>query len=488
MYMDNQRQKRILYVTPPYHCGVVEVAGTWPPLSFVPLAAQAEKAGWHAEIYDAMSLRDDHEAIAKKLATMEFDVLAVSSITPTFPDASEVCRTAKKVNPDCMTLMGGVHPTFMAEEVLTREEHVDYVLAGEGELPMHDFLANFDDLKERHATKNLVYRGDFGITRNPRYPLMENIDDLPMAWHLLDWDMYTYFVIPGSRLGAISTSRGCNHTCTFCSQQKFWEQSWRGRSAKSVVAEMVHLHNEYGTDVFLFTDEYPTKDAERWEEMIDLIIAADLNSYILMETRVEDIVRDEAILPKYRKAGIIHIYVGAEATDQEVLDKINKEITIDDSRRAIELIAKHGMISETSFVLGFPDETKESVEKTLKAAKEFSPDFGHFLAITPWPYAELWDEYYEYIEDFDYRNYNLIEPVIKPINMTRAEIDMAIITCYGKFYMPKMKEFMLVKDKFRREYLLRSTKLIMQSSFLVKKFARLGIDPRQAMRDVMGKD
>jgi anaerobic magnesium-protoporphyrin IX monomethyl ester cyclase len=251
---------------------------------------------------------------------------------------------------------------------------------------------------------------------------------------------------------------------------------------------MVHLHDEYGIDVFLFTDEYPTKDAERWEEMIDLIIAADINSYILMETRVEDIVRDEAILPKYRKAGIVHIYVGAEATDQETLDQINKEITIDESRRAIELIAEHDMISETSFVLGFPEETKESVDKTLKAARDFNPDFGHFLAITPWPYAELWDEYYDHIEDFDYRNYNLIEPVIKPINMTRAEIDMAIITCYGKFYMPKMKEFMMVKSKFRREYLLRSTKMIMQSSFLVKKFARLGIDPVQAMRDVMGKD
>ena len=53
--------------------------------------------------------------------------------------------------------------------------------------------------------------------------------------------------------------------------------------------------------------------------------------------------------------------------------------------------------------------------------------------------------------------------------------------------MPKMKEFMTVKSKFRRDYLLRSTKMIMQSSFLVKKFARLGIDPRKAMKDVMGR-
>jgi len=477
----------IVFVTPPYHCGVVEVAGTWPPLSFVPLAAQAEKAGWNARIYDAMSLRHDHKEIAATLAEMEFDILAVSSITPTYPDAAEVCRTAKRVRPDCTTLMGGVHPTFMADEVLLKDPQVDYILAGEGELPMFHFLSSFDDPKARHATPNLIYRGDFGVTRNPRLSLMEDWDDLPMAWHLLDWELYTYFPFPGSRLGAISTSRGCNHECTFCSQQKFWDKTWRGRSAKSVVSEMTHLHEEYGVDVFLFTDEYPTKDGERWAELVDRIIAADLNSYILMETRVEDIVRDEAILPKYRQAGIVHIYVGAEATDQETLDQINKEISVDESRRAIQLIAEHDMISETSFVLGFPDETQESIDKTLKAAREFNPDFAHFLAITPWPYADLWDEYQEYIEDFDYRNYNLIEPVIKPKNMTRKEIDMAIITCYGKFYMPKMKEFMTVKSKFRRDYLLRSTKMIMQSSFLVKKFARLGIDPRKAMKDVMGR-
>ena len=65
-----ENKKRILFVTPPYHCGVVEVAGTWPPLTFVPLAAQAERAGWEAQIYDAMSLRHDHEKIAEHLGRM----------------------------------------------------------------------------------------------------------------------------------------------------------------------------------------------------------------------------------------------------------------------------------------------------------------------------------------------------------------------------------------------------------------------------------
>ena len=143
------------------------------------------------------------------------------------------------------------------------------------------------------------------------------------------------------------------------------------------------------------------------------------------------------------------------------------------------------MISETSFVLGFPDETQESVDRTLELAREFNPDFAHFLAITPWPYADLYREYDRLIVDRDYRNYNLIEPIIKPHAMTLRDIDRAIIDCYRRFYVPKMITYQREKSRFRRDYLLKSAKLIMGSSFLIKKFARLGIDPRVVMKDMM---
>jgi len=331
----------------------------------------------------------------------------------------------------------------------------------------------------------LVYRDGDSIKRNRSLRLIDDLDELPTDWSILDWDLYKYYVIPGSKLGSISTSRGCNHGCTFCSQQRFWQKTWRARKPKALVDEIKLLHDSRGVNVFLLTDEYPTRDHHRWEEFLDRLIAERLDIYLLMETRVEDIVRDEQILPKYRQAGIVHIYVGAEATDQATLDRINKEIDVSESRYAIELIAKHGMISETSFVLGFPEETEESIELTFQQAREFNPDFAHFLAITPWPYAEIYDEMHEHIEDWDYRNYNLIEPVIKPMAMSRRDVDRAIIDCYRRFYMPKMIEFHAVKDPFRRDYLLRSTKMIMKSSFLIKKFARLGVNPVQMMKDVM---
>ena len=105
---------------------------------------------------------------------------------------------------------------------------------------------------------------------------------------------------------------------------------------------------------------------------------------------------------------------------------------------------------------------------------------AHFLAITPWPYSDLYDDVREHIEVRDYSRYNLIEPIIRPNSMTLREIDEAIIRCYRDFYMPKMADFMAFPDKFRRDYMLSSMKLIMKSSFIVEKLGRLGMPEAMA--------
>ncbi len=468
--------KKILFITPPYHCGVVEVAGRWVPLTFVYLAGSVREAGFEPVIYDAMTKRHGFHEIERAIRENKPDFVATTAITSTVTDALGVLRVAKEVNPGIVTIIGGVHPTFLFEEVLD-SAFVDYVVREEGEETLSELLSTIRAGKKTQKVRGIAYRNGQEIIATPPRPFIRDLDRLARAWDLIDWRDYTYFVIPGSRLAAVSTSRGCSHNCTFCSQQKFWHQSWRGRRPESVVAELEHLKKTYNVNVFLIPDEYPTRSGERWERLLDLLRERCLGIYLLMETRAEDIIRDKDILWKYKEAGVVHIYIGIEATDQKTLDLIRKDVNVETGREAIRLIHEHGMITETSFILGFPHETKETVKKTLALSKIYNPDFAHYLALAAWPYSDMYKEIEPYIVERDYRKYNLIDPVIKPDRMSLKQIDRAIIDSYRSFYMGKLKEIVLMKDEFKRRYLLSSMKLIMNSSFIVDKLGSLGEMP-----------
>jgi anaerobic magnesium-protoporphyrin IX monomethyl ester cyclase len=348
---------------------------------------------------------------------------------------------------------------------------VDYVVVGEGERTFPELLDCLAAKDDPRKVPGLAFVRDGAIVRTAPRPRLERLDGLPVAHDLLDWPLYTYFVKPGSRLGAVSTSRGCGFACSFCSQTQFWEKSWRARDPRCVADEIAMLRRTHGADVVLLTDEYPTSDPARWEALLDRLIELDLGVDLLMETRVQDIVRDRALLPKYRRAGVVHVYVGIEATDQATLDLVHKEMAVDESREALRLLDQHDLISETSFVLGLPGETPEHVKETLSLAKAYDPDFAHFLAIAPWPYAAMWTELEPHVATRDYRRYNLIDPVVKPVAMTLGQVDDAIIDCYRSFYMDKARSLLGMPAGHRRDYLLRSMKLIMTSSFVRKKMA-----------------
>jgi anaerobic magnesium-protoporphyrin IX monomethyl ester cyclase len=484
--------RTILFVTPPYHCGVVEVAGRWMPLGLVYLAAAARRAGWTPLIYDAMTKNHDHATIRKRIESLKPDCVATTSITATYPDAVEVLRGAKEILPDVITVLGGVHPTFMHREILEQvPDVVDYVVRGEGEETLEELLVRIATEKDPDDVRGLAFCRDSEIVATRPRPFAQNIELPHEEWDLLDWQDYVYFVIPKSRLAVISTSRGCSFDCTFCSQQKFWKQSWRGRSPELAAQEVLDLHRRYGANVFLIADEYPTESQERWLEFLDRLIAARFDGYLLMETRAADIVRDAPFLERYRRAGVVHVYVGLEATDQTTLDVIKKKLDLDESTECLRLLRDHGMVSETAFVLGFPWENHESIRATLELSRRYDPDFAHYLAITPWPYADIYEEMKPHIAVHDYSQYNLIDPIVKPEGMTLAQIDRAIVNCYREFYMGKLDQLARERDAFRRRYLLTSMHLMMRSSFLKKKMGSLGripVEVERLLRRLKGND
>ena len=180
---------------------------------------------------------------------------------------------------------------------------------------------------------------------------------------------------------------------------------------------------------------------------------------------MDDILRDADLLPRYRQAGIEHIYVGVESVNQRTLDVFKKDFKVEQGRRAIELINQNNIVSETSFVMGMPDETVEDMQRTVELAKFFDPDMAFFLAITPWPYADLYKDVKEHIATHDYRKYNLVEPVIKPVSMTLDEVRTQLFRGFREFYMGKMQRIHTMPP-WKQEFMKTLMKLLMEHSYL----------------------
>jgi len=466
------RPVRLLLVTPPYHAGVVESAGVWMNLGYAYLAGHARAAGAEVVIYDAMSLQHGHEQIAARIEEVRPDIVGVGAITAMEPDAREICQTAKRIDPSIMTVLGGVHPTFCWRDLLTNDASVDIVVCGEGEETIADLVrarANGGDIGK---IAGIAYR-DHGMPRKTRpRRFSRDLDSLVAAWDLIDWPSYYYRPSPEGRFGIVSSSRGCQHACSFCSQQKFWEQTWRARDAAAFVDELEFLRDTYDVRVVMFSDETPTVSRRRWETILELLIERKVGTEILMETRVDDILRDADIMDKYAAAGISHIYVGVEAVDQETLDLYNKETKVAQSKQAIDLINEHGMISETSFVLGGPNETVESVARTLELAKWYAPDMAFFLAITPWPYADIYPDLAPHIATHDFRKYNLVEPVIKPKHLSLFEMNLELMKATGHFFHDKF-EHLDDLAPHKREYMVDVLRLLIEHSYLGKEMAAM---------------
>lgn len=464
-----------MLITPPYHSGVVECAGTWLNLGFVYIAGELRKGGYEVYYYDAMSKFHGHEEIKKHIYEINPDFVATTAFTASINDALRVLESAKEIRPDIITFLGNVHPTFCYEEILKGSHRiVDFIIKGEGEETLLELLECIEAGDDPKKVEGIAFYRD-GVIATRERPYIMDLDSLSPAWDMVEWDLYSYKTKPGSTLAIVSSSRGCKQRCSFCSQQLFWKRSWRGRSPENFVSELEGLRKNYGVDVAMICDEIPTLDRDRWIRILDLLIERDLGMDLLLETRVDDILRDEDIMEKYRKAGITHIYVGVESINQATLDMFKKEIKVEDSKRAIEIINRYDIISETSFVLGMPEDTVETIRNSVELAKYYNPDLAFFLTIAPWPYSEIYQEVKEYIVTHDYSKYNLVTPVIKPKYMSLEELNKEIELASMNFFMHKLMNLESLSS-YKQEFMVRVMDVLMNNSYLGERMRNLALE------------
>ncbi|MEM7776759.1 MAG: magnesium-protoporphyrin IX monomethyl ester anaerobic oxidative cyclase [Pseudomonadota bacterium] len=469
---------RILLVHPNYHSGGAEIAGNWPPAWVAYIAGALKQAG-HTDIEfcDAMTNELSDDQLRDVIREYQPDIVGTTAITPSIYKAERVLEIAKDENDAIITILGGVHATFMYPQVLTEAPWIDVIVRGEGEeiiVELIDAIADGSWPANRRDIRGLAFRDGEEIVATQAAPTVKNLEAITPDWSLLEWHKYIYVPL-GVRVAIPNMARGCPFTCSFCSQWKFW-RDYRIRDPKAVVDEIETLVDEHNIGFFILADEEPTINRKKFIQFCKELIARGLPDKVKwgINTRVTDILRDEKYLALYREAGLVHVSLGTEAAAQLRLDRFNKETKIADNKRAIQLLREADIFTEAQFIVGLDNETAETLEETYQMAWDWQPDLANWAMYTPWPFSPLFQELGDKVEIFDFEKYNFVTPIMKPEAMDRAELLDRVMSNYRRFYGKKaLFHYPWRGTGFRRRYLLGCLKAFLKAGF-ERKFYDLG--------------
>lgn len=364
--------------------------GTVPPFNLLFVASLLQREGFEVTFLDAMAEQlpfEDQLNLAP-----EVELVVCSTATMAFNEDADTLLEFKKRNPRLKTAMFGSHPTFMPQYALTHagvdfcvREEPDYIILN----LVRSLSAGTDDWKR---IKGLAYRGADGApVVNETAPYIEDLDALPMLdTSLLPKDV-DYFnpLVKRMPYMTMATSRGCPAKCTFCTAPYFYGPRVRFMSPGRVVDEIA-THLAHGYREIYFRDETFTVNNRRNLKIFDQIHERGLDFTWICNARVETVT--QPVLEAMVKAGCHYIKFGVESGNQDILDRMKKGITVEQTRQTFQWCHEAGVDTHAHVMVGNPGDTDETIQETIDLVLAIEPTTVTFGLCSPYPGSELWDE------------------------------------------------------------------------------------------------
>ncbi|MBI4843122.1 MAG: radical SAM protein [Nitrospirae bacterium] len=367
------------------------------PLNLCYLAAYGRQHHPDAEfkIIDSEAQGLSHEETVNEAELFSPRLIGITTNTCVFDSVIKLIKMLKRKLPDVPIIIGGPHASSLPERSLL-ESGADFAAIGEGELTFSELISQIKTgLKSLEQIDGLAYHNHNGtITINSCRGLIQELDLLPFpARDLIENSLY--IPPPTKRVGLgpntiISTSRGCPFNCGFCGAQTVWSRKIRFRKPNCVVEEIKDCVNNYGIMNFNFTDEFFTANKDRVLEICDLICKLKLNISWVCSARAQRL--DKATLEAMKEAGCHEISFGIESGNQNILKKIDKSLNLDEALETIRATKKAGIKTHASYILGYIDETEETIKDTINFAKKLNTHVAAFFIASPLPGTRLYAE------------------------------------------------------------------------------------------------
>ena len=422
------KKAKVLLITPNLKGIGDGVNRIQPSLGLLLIAPILEQNGHQVKIYDSaldgwenreiidkknniVMIGQNDQNIAKVISDFSPDVAAISVLfSNLLESAHNIARIIKKVKKDTTVVLGGNHissavsdyniakmykdsglPTVISD---LEDDNFDLALTGEGEfsfLELVNKLINKEDISKVPGLVKKIGHEKYLINPSTR---VHNLNLLPRpARHLVD--MEAYFKIGAfhsaksrsKRVLSVMCSRGCPEKCTFCSTPGMWGQNTRWRTTKHIMNEINSDVKKFNIGELQFEDDTITVNKKNLFDLCNELEKLGLPWCTPNGTKVNyHFNKQEEMYKRMAGSGCYQITLACESGSQRVLDNIiNKRLPLDTIYPSIENAKKAGMLVHTFWIIGYPGETYDEIQKTVKFAMNSGADSFSFAILSPLP-------------------------------------------------------------------------------------------------------
>ena len=452
----------------------------FPPLGIQTLAPVIRSHGHEVRLFDTCHPKMKEDDIARAAADEKPDIIALSFLSTTsYPATKNMAKCIKSAAPSTPIIVGGPFATANAVQILNDATYIDVVGRGEGEELIPEYLENIDNLK---VVKGTTWRLNGQVIHNPDRPLIKDLDQFPYpdrkslpVEYIESMPLDVPAVLSLDRFCTMQTTRGCPFHCIYCDIPTLAQGRWRSRSPEHVLGEMQQLHDEGYRSIYL-TDDHFLMKRKRIEAICNGIIDRKLKFNWGCEGRVDSLALEE--FPLMVKANCNFLAFGVESGTQKVLDRLNKNQTLEQIEKAITKAKKDGI--ETAhgfFLIGSPGETVEDIIESFKFAGRLKLDTFGFNRLCAYRGTPLWQEYVDrgIIEDErDWKKWfkcSDIDPTILPSEVVHRARKKGYMKLFGYLVIHRPVTTFRLLRRFGRFMTARDIFTLLWSPFRKKQLS-----------------
>lgn len=430
---------KILLIDPRINAWGYSAPNSIASFSLICVATFLNHNGQQAEILDMNASGVGWQELPAVIKQRNPDIVGVpSSMNCYVPESLQVVKIAKSVNPDTITIGGGINFTLNSVNIMKQTPELDFIVRGDGEYTTQELVTALENGgRGLDKIRGITYRNEGKIALTPDRPPIMDLDSLPLPdWELVDLDRYGMNAFP-ARWGKqvmLTISRGCPNHCRYCAP-RLAAQRYRELSAERAVELITVLRRKHDRRMIWLNDLTFGVNEDRTARLLEGIIREKLDINIVVDMTAELVIKRQNLLPLMKRAGFQYISMGVESPIEEDHNKYRDRAKgCHKAEEAFRLLRKNKILPCGYFMIGEVAHAAREIRRTRELAEKLDPAIAFFCFVTPHQGTPYYEDVKDYIITEDLSAYGEFGPVMKYPHLSDNEIRMLYREVWISYY------------------------------------------------------